>query len=149
MGRGGVSVSGYMRSAPGRIRSKPVVPSGKACRVSAGMPRSASVARINTSRAAVAASSLGAQTTTVASPDPAPRAFAIWRQCCPLRLSTPRSEWVMNGWCTGQAMTRTRSASSRAKVTPGWVGWLRRPPKPRRRTAQATSPLPMACRTGW
>ena len=53
---GGRSVSGYMRSGPGRMRSKPFVPSRSACRVSDGMPMVASFARMTISRAPESAS---------------------------------------------------------------------------------------------
>ena len=64
---GGRSVSGYIRSGPGRMRSKPLVPSLSAWRVSEGMPIVASRARMAISWAPVLTSSAGPQTTTTVS----------------------------------------------------------------------------------
>ena len=120
---GGESVSGYMRSGPGRMRSKVVNPPTSACRVSLGTPPVASPKRRRISLAAVRQSSSGPKTMKKSSLSPGRTRFRS-RSSTPClsgnsgivaRLSTM-------GASSRQAITRTRPCSSSRKVASGCVG---------------------------
>ncbi len=142
-------MSGYIRSGPGRMRSKPFVPSRRAWRVSEGMPIAASRARMAISWTPVLTSAAGPQTTTTVSSAVAPTALRTASQRALERVSERLSEWMMLGSVVRQATTRTRSEISREKRVFVWVCQLRRSRKPRRTTAAATAPAARASWMGW
>ena len=108
---GAESVSGYMRSAPGSTRSKMVVPSGSAFRVSCGTPSKAIRARSSMVSKAVFTSSSAAQKMICASLSPAFNAWAAFSNTLRLTTSSKSSLVAMFGR-SRQAITLSRSANS-------------------------------------
>ncbi|MBP1770479.1 MAG: hypothetical protein H6P96_1097 [Candidatus Aminicenantes bacterium] len=119
------------------MRSKPLVPSLSAWRVSEGTPTVASRARMTISCAPVLTSSGLPQTTTTVSSAVALTALRTASHLGLERVSAELSEWTMLGSLVRQATTRTRSEISREKRVFVCVGQARRSRKPRRTTAVA------------
>ncbi len=142
---GGRSVSGYMRSAPGRMRSKPFVPSSSAWRVSLGTPRAASRARMAISRAAVSTSARSPQTTMMGTSLSTPQALPTRPHSVLDSEGTFCVETTRLGSVSRQAMTRTRSLNSFRNDVRGCVGTSSRPWKPGSGHAPTTAP----CATAW
>ena len=121
-GIGAESVSGYIRSAPGKTRSKIVVPSSKDLRVSFGTPANASLHRSSMVSRAVLISSSGPQKISCASPSLLPsKPWTLVQAFSPTRSSSI-SEWTMFGFSM-QAITFSRSEKSSANIFPGWAKW--------------------------
>ena len=120
---GGESVSGYMRSGPGRMRSKVVKPPARACRVSLGTPATASTKRKRISSAAVRQSSSGPKTMKKSSLSPGrTRLRSRVRTACLSGNSGIAAPLSTMGASSRQAMTRTRPRNSSRKVASGCVG---------------------------
>ena len=121
-GMGALSVSGYIRSAPGSTRSNMVVPFSKDFRVSFGTHSNAFLQRSSMVSRAVAISASGPQKISWASFSFAMKSFLICSQSFCGTSGIRSSECAMCGFSM-QAITFSRSLISSAKILPGWVKW--------------------------
>ncbi len=134
-GIGAESVSGYIRSAPGKTRSKIVLPSSNDFLVSGGTPSKAIKHRSSIVSRAVFISSEFPQKTNCASSPLAFKIFLIFSKSISEIPGSRHSECVILGFSM-QAITFRRSEISCANTWPSWVKCDKMPANLGKLTAQ-------------